>query len=62
MPPQFSEEIRLLLERAQRAIDRAIELRGARLRAELENRLSLWQLELALTFWGAPGHPPQQQR
>ncbi|MBV8700167.1 hypothetical protein [Bradyrhizobium sp.] len=45
MPRHFSEETRQLLDRAQHAINNAIEMRAARLRSLEENRRRFWNLE-----------------
>ena len=54
MPQHFSEETQQLLDRAQRAIDDAIELRAARLRSVEENRRRFWNLGPALSRSDAP--------
>jgi len=59
MSPQVSEETRQLLERAQRAIDDAVRLSAARLRAPLQTEPGWWRHILALYPQDASVHPRQ---
>ena len=59
MSPQLSEETRQLLDRAQRAIDDAVRLRAARLRAPLQIEPGWWRHILALYAQDASVHPRQ---
>jgi hypothetical protein len=54
MPQHFSDETQQLLDRAQRAINNAIELRAARLRAVEERRRRFWNLAPVLSRSDAP--------
>ena len=54
MPQYFSEETQHLLDRAQRAINEAIELRAARLRSIEESRRRFSNLGPALARSDAP--------
>jgi hypothetical protein len=54
MPQYFSEETQQLLDRAERAINHAMELRTARLRCADENRRRFWNLGPALARSDAP--------
>jgi hypothetical protein len=60
MPQYYSEETQQLLDRAQRAINHAVELRAARLRSVEENRRTFWNLGPALSRPDAPDPPKRE--
>lgn len=59
---QLSQDTQQLLDRAQRAIDRAIELRAARLRAAKMNRQRFLEHLVALYRRDVQASPPPREK